>query len=52
MAAAVIAIRKNEEENGVGDEAGEKKSLLDMRSSIPSVENRDAELFLGVLVLG
>ncbi len=54
MAAAVVAIRKNEEleQNGAGDETEKTKSFLDMRSSIPSKENRDAELFLGVLVLG
>ena len=52
MAAAIIAIRKREEENGAGD-AKEEEMLLDkLRTRIPAKEFRDAELFLNVLVLG
>jgi hypothetical protein len=53
MAAAIIAIRKNQSEILAAEEDTSEESLLDnLRSSVPSKENRDAELFLNVSVLG
>jgi hypothetical protein len=53
MAAAIIAIRKQEAENEAVDAIEEKKiSLENMRSKIPVKENRAAEFYLSVLVLG
>jgi hypothetical protein len=53
MAAAIIAIRKQEAENEAVDAIEEKKiSLENMRSKIPAKENRAAEFYLSVLVLG
>ena len=52
MAAATIAIRKRQEENGAGDAKEEEVLMEKLRSRIPTKEFRDAELFLNVLVLG
>ncbi len=53
MAAAIIAIRNQEAENEAIEHIEEKKiSLENMRSKIPAKENRAAEFYLSVLVLG
>ena len=52
MAAVTIAVAKHETGNRSGDAKGEDHSLDNMRSKIPPKENRDAELYLRVLVLG
>jgi hypothetical protein len=52
MAAAIIAIRKQEAENGAVDDIEEESLLENMRSKLPAKENRAAEFCLSVLVLG
>ena len=50
MAAVTIAVANHESVSG---EAKDEDQLLDnMRSRVPTKENRDAELYLRVLVLG
>ncbi len=53
MAAAIIAIRKSMEETTVEVGTEEHRKITEnMRSMIPAKEHREAEFFLGVLVLG
>jgi hypothetical protein len=52
MAAAILAVRRNEEEIGDGNDVEGSKFLDNLRISVPEKESRDAELLLGVLVLG
>ncbi len=53
MAAAIIAIRKQAEEQSVDDDDKEAVNLLEnIRSRVPEKEHRIEELVLGVLVLG
>ncbi len=52
MAAAIIAIRKQQEDNGGVDDSENEDLLEKVKSRLPTKETWIAEYFLSVLVLG